>query len=389
MDARLLKAAVLLSTLTSLGATYRTPNFDVQAPSAEIAQKVGRAAEYYRDELAVQWLGKKLPQWYRPCPIRVKVGQIGAGGATSFSFDRGEVFGWNMRVQGSLERILDSVIPHEVSHTIFASHFRRPLPRWADEGAATLIEHESERRRQRLVLKQVWNTGRRISMRRLLSIKEYPRDMQQVLTLYAQGYSLADFLVQAGGKANYLSFLDEAHRNGWDKALRRHYKLDSVESLEKRWTGWVVAGSPPLKIPKGQQLARADHASEQPPRPPVIRSQSPDPARSYRAKPGPRGTKRRGENLVAPDPSSKRQVITVTTSPRRTTTAQPELSPILSAETIAINDGWVPVAEPRRSRPVPLAVRIPYSELSSSGGQFPTKIDPRNGRRGGSLTEFR
>ena len=386
MDARLLKAAVFLSTFTSLGATYRTPNFVVSAPTEKIAQQVGRAAEYYRDELAVGWLGKKLPQWNRPCPISVKVGQIGAGGATSFSFDRGEVFGWNMRVQGSLERILDSVIPHEVSHTIFASHFRRPLPRWADEGAATLIEHESERRRQHLVLKQVWNTGRRISMRRLLSIKEYPREMQQVLTLYAQGYSLADFLVQAGGKARYLRFLDEAHRHGWDKALRRHYDLESVESLEKRWSGWVVAGSPPLKVPEGQQLAQADKATEQPPRPPVIRSQSPDPAGSSRVKPG-----RRGEDLVAPNPSSKRQVITVATSPRQTKAAvtQPGRSPILSAQAIAINDGWVPVAANRRSRPVPLAVRIPYSKLSPSGGQISTKIDPRSGRRGVSLTETR
>ena len=44
----------------------------------------------------------------------------GAGGATSFVFDRGEVFGWKMNIQGSRERILDSVLPHEVTHTIFA-----------------------------------------------------------------------------------------------------------------------------------------------------------------------------------------------------------------------------------------------------------------------------
>ena len=78
------------------------------------------AAEFYRRELAIEWLGEALPRWYRPCPISVKVGQIGAGGATTFTFEGGEVFGWRMNVQGSLERILDSVIPHEVRHTIFA-----------------------------------------------------------------------------------------------------------------------------------------------------------------------------------------------------------------------------------------------------------------------------
>ena len=244
MDARLLKAAILVSTFTSLGATYSTPNFVVHAPTAEAAEQVGKTAEHFRSELAVAWLGKELPQWYRPCPIKVKVGQIGAGGATTFSFDRGEVFGWRMRVQGSLERILDSVVPHEVSHTIFASHFRRPLPRWADEGAATLIEHASERRRQQMMLKQVWNTKRRIPLRRLLSIKEYPQDMRNVLTLYAEGYSLANFLVQAGGKSRYLKFLDDAHRQGWDRSLQQNYEVDTVEELDKRWSGWVIAGSP-------------------------------------------------------------------------------------------------------------------------------------------------
>lgn len=269
----------------ALGATYTTPNFIVTAPTAEIAEKCGKTAEFYREAIAVEWLGKKMPRWYKPCTLTVKVGQVGAGGATTFAFDRGEVFGWRMNVQGSLERILDSVIPHEVSHTVFACRFRRPLPRWADEGAATLIEHESERRRQALLLKQVWNTSRRIPLRKLLAIKEYPSDMHAVLTLYAEGYSLADFLVQAGGKTRYLEFLDTAHEHGWDRAIEQHYNLKGVDDLETRWNDWVMAGSPQLKIPKGSQVASNTPAaktaslSETPSgefERPVIRAQSPE-----------------------------------------------------------------------------------------------------------------
>ena len=57
-----------------------------------------------------------------------------------------------MSIQGSRQRILDSVLPHEVTHTIFASHFRQPLPRWADEGACTTVEHASERAKQEKML---------------------------------------------------------------------------------------------------------------------------------------------------------------------------------------------------------------------------------------------
>jgi hypothetical protein len=188
----------------------------------------------------------------------VKVGQIGAGGATTFTFEGGEVFGWNMNVQGTLERIIDSVIPHEVSHTIFACYFRRPLPRWADEGAATLVEHESERLRQTKLLNQVIKTGRRIPLRDLLAITEYPKDMQQVLTLYAEGYSLADFLVQQKGdqgKAAYLAFLKDALDQNWTTAFKKHYGYANLEAVEKHWAGWVLAGSPPLRKPNDPQLA--------------------------------------------------------------------------------------------------------------------------------------
>jgi hypothetical protein len=227
----------------AFGATFKTANFIVTAPTAEIAEKCGKTAEFYREEVALQWLGKTMPRWYKPCTLTVKVGQIGAGGATTFAFDRGEVFGWRMNVQGSLERILDSVIPHEVSHTVFACHFRRPL----------------------------------------LAIKEYPSDMQDVLTLYAEGYSLADFLVQAGGKTRYLEFLDTAHEEGWDRAIAKHYSLKGVDELESRWNDWVMAGSPQLKIPKGSQVASNTPAakSDSPPpegefERPVIRAQSPE-----------------------------------------------------------------------------------------------------------------
>jgi hypothetical protein len=279
--------AVLLLAIPASAATHSSRNFTVTAPTEEIAKRVANCAEFWRRDLAIQWLGKPLPNWYRPCPISVKVGQMGAGGSTTFTFDKGEVFGWRMEVQGSLERILDSVIPHEVNHTIFASYFRRPLPRWADEGAATIVEHESEKARQVRFLERAIQTNSRIPLKELLHIREYPRESQKVLTLYAQGYSLAEFLVGRQGergKAVYLKFLDDAHKQGWEQAIRKHYGFDSISSLERDWTEWVLAGSPSLDLPEGQALADASRGQRQPAPPNnaprnaddvVIRSQTP------------------------------------------------------------------------------------------------------------------
>lgn len=245
-------------------ATVRSRNFVVTAPTAEIARQVADAAEVYRRELAIDWLGQELLPWFAPCQVRVRVGQLAASGETKFAFHSttsgpDEVTGWDMKVQGSLERIMDSVLPHEVSHTIFACHFRRPLPRWADEGAATLIECDSERLRQVHTVRQVIRTSRRIPLKTLLTIKEYPRDMQDVMTLYAEGYSLADLLVQKGGKARFLKFINDANQRGWEKAIQTHYGFSGVDELESHWQDWVIAGSP--ELPKGQLLVRNDATS--------------------------------------------------------------------------------------------------------------------------------
>ncbi len=241
-------------------AEFKTTNFVVSAPTPEVARKVGEAAERFRKQIALEWLGKELPRWSARCPIRVRVGQIGAGGATTFNFHPvpnrpSEVCDWNMEVQGTLERILDSVIPHEVSHTIFACHFRRPLPRWADEGAATLVEIESERRIQTLTVNETINTRRRIPLRQLLAMKEYPSDQGALRVLYAQGYSLAQLLVQEGGKQRYLAFLEDAHRTNWDQAIARHYPHQNVEGLEQYWQKWVLAGSREIDREPGLLIA--------------------------------------------------------------------------------------------------------------------------------------
>lgn len=297
MDARLARVFLLAAAFSSVAATVRTPNFVVTASTAEIAREVAQAAEESRQRLAVEWLGHELPRWSAPCDVQVKVGQLGAGGVTTFNFVRGgdgetHVVGWKMTVQGSLERVLDSVIPHEVSHTIFACHFRKALPRWADEGAATLAEHPSEKQRQVQTLHQTMKVGRRIPLRSLVKIKEYPRDMQEVMTLYAEGYSLAECLVQLGGRQKYLTFLADADPLGWDTAIRKHYGFKSVDELEQQWSDWVLAGSPALdkrppadRAPPALASRTQTAAAESPNTPPksdsqpknhvVIRAQTP------------------------------------------------------------------------------------------------------------------
>ena len=262
--------ALVAGPAATEAAGYRTANFLVDAPTEALARRIGDAAEQYRHTLAIEWIGSPLPRWSRPCPITAQVApHLGAGGATSFVFDRGEVYNWTMTIQGSEERILDSVLPHEITHTIFATHFRRPLPRWADEGACTTVEHPVERARQHRMLIEFLTTGRGIAFPQMFAMKEYPAD---VLPLYSQGYSLARYLIERGGRHKYVRFVaDGLASENWSAALAKHYGVPGVAQMQHVWLDWVKGGcpAPPASIAAAVPVQPATVAA-------TARGQSPD-----------------------------------------------------------------------------------------------------------------
>jgi hypothetical protein len=246
MEARLWSAAIAAAALLACGAGARSQNFIVQAPTQQLAQEICMSAETFRRDLAIEWLGQELPPWNQPCPIQAKVHpQLGAGGATSFMFNpNGQPFGWTMDIQGSRERVLDSVLPHEVTHTIFATHFGRPLPRWADEGACTTVEHPAEKAKQEKYLIEFLMTDRGIAFNKMFAMREYPPD---ILPLYSQGYSLARYFIQQGGKQKYVKYVGEGMKtNRWSETTKKYYGFKDLSHLQTTWVEWVRAGSPDI-----------------------------------------------------------------------------------------------------------------------------------------------
>lgn len=258
---------------------YRTQNFVVRAPSAALAREIGEAAELQREQLAIEWIGEPMPAWTEPCPITAQVApNLGAGGATSFVFDRGQVFGWEMNIQGSRERVLDSVLPHEITHTVFASYFRQPLPRWADEGACTTVEHHSEIAKQEALLVRFLKSGKGIPFTKMFAMKEYPQD---ILPLYAQGHSLTQFLMESHGKPAFLAFLTDGMQDeNWRRAVETHYGHESLYSLQTAWLDWVKSGRP--RLDQQQPAAPAAIASATPRTPNPLALASSGPARAAR-----------------------------------------------------------------------------------------------------------
>jgi hypothetical protein len=247
------------SPRANAGHQVSTQHFIVTASDSRLARRVAEEAERFRKELAIEWLGKELGPWQDKCPIEVEIG-MHAGGETSFAFvtdgpgdprqQRGIPVSWQMKIFGPPDRLLDAVLPHEITHTIFATHFGRPLPRWADEGACTTVEHESEKYKNHRMLMNFLKSqpSRGIPFNRMFTLKNYPDD---ILPLYAQGHSVAKYLIMQKGRRHFLDFVDAgmiAESRGsalraWDHTASQFYGYKNLSDLQIAWLQWVGEGS--------------------------------------------------------------------------------------------------------------------------------------------------
>jgi len=227
-----------------------TENFVVDAPTKELATKFGEYAEKYRQEKALDWLGYEIPKWPQKCPLKVKITLGQAGGATTFTFGsdgsrKSTVLSQEMQIFGEVKQLLNSVLPHEVTHTVLAHHFGQAVPRWADEGGSVLSENDEERFTHDVRCREILNQGRGIPLKHLFQMKEYPKDM---IVVYAQGYSVCQYLIDNGGKKKFLQFVGLGMRSdnkNWEDAIKM-YGFNSTDELQEAWID--ALRKPPVRV---------------------------------------------------------------------------------------------------------------------------------------------
>jgi hypothetical protein len=229
----------------------------VEAVSADVADRVAQAAERNLKDLGRQWLGRELPDWTDPCPITVTLGTDGSRGHSTFTFQDGRVLRQEVFVEGSLERILDGVLPHEMTHVVLMQHFGRQVPRWADEGGAMLGEGEWQTTRFRDQMQKLLRTPERcIPLQELFGLDRYPHDAH---AFYETGFSVSNYLVELKGRRKFLEFVTLGMQDDWNAAARNCYGFDNVDDLERAWRISL------RKEPTTRKAAPARHAEFAPP----------------------------------------------------------------------------------------------------------------------------
>lgn len=254
--------SVLVSTFSLADERATSENFEVSAPTKQLAETFAKAAEEYRKEKAMDWLGEEMPKWSKRCPLVIEVNPTRTGGATTFTFSpKGGVAAQEMKIFGKVDQLLDSVLPHEVTHTVLAYHFGSPVPRWADEGGSVLSENDNERLEHDIKCREFLNANRGIPLRHLFPMKDYPKD---TIVLYAQGFSVSNYLIALGGgelkgRQRFLDFLETGMGKGgknWDAAVSKYYDIADVDTLQEKWIDSLR--SPPVAKGKAADKLRGE-----------------------------------------------------------------------------------------------------------------------------------
>lgn len=220
-------------------------NFAVTCTTPELGREIANAAESLRRDLAQTWLKvPMLPDWPMRCPIHVAITGYGepSSSSTEFAFDK-EFRIIGMKLNGSREQILANLLPHEISHIVLAEHFRRPIPRWADEGVAALAESAAEQIDHDQRCRQALNAGKAFRLQFLFGLMAYPNDVE---TFHVQSYSVARFLVEKRDNTTFLEFIKVGMKDGWEAAAKLHYNFRSIRELEETW---IASSRPHRKTP--------------------------------------------------------------------------------------------------------------------------------------------
>jgi hypothetical protein len=225
-----------------------TANFRVCCDESDaIAVDLSSHAESLRAKLRTQWLGEPVGKdWSPKCQVILHSSRqsyaaaVGRGsdrtvGSSLVKIESGRIINRRIDLIGDHVKYLSAALPHELTHVVLRDRFLvSPIPRWADEGAATLADTSDKQERHRKDLRKALADGTTFSAASLVSTDEFPRN-DRWGTFYGESLSLTKFLVDRDSPARFVGFVEAAASKGYDNALRDTYGIKNVAELDHEW----------------------------------------------------------------------------------------------------------------------------------------------------------
>jgi hypothetical protein len=236
-----------------------TPNFRIfHKHDKKLVEQVARVVERSRVSAYAKWVGGEEEIWKPKCYLYLDNAEAGTSkllhdargyakrGGLGFSTRR------YVRVRAKDTGLLDSVLPHEITHAVLFGEFgEQDAPPWAHEGMAGLAQSRADQEQFTNTLLRARRKRELFSVAKLMELEEYPED--DVALYYAQSVSLVEFLTADKGPREFIQFLRDAIRKGTEAALRQHYNFENYADLERHWKASVFGER--SRPPKGFALS--------------------------------------------------------------------------------------------------------------------------------------
>ncbi len=238
-----------------LGAVSIASHCFAAAPSVAVygvepgrAAAIANHAEVVRREAFTCLLRDSQPRpWAPRCSIHVHRSKhsfaraVGAQpdharGATSIEFSGDDVSLRRIDVMGDGTDVIPDALAHELVHVVLADRFREYAPpRWADEGVAMLFDTAAKQSGHEADFRRAHDAGSAFSLDDILALEHYPGSPARQRVFYGQSAALVRWLIAREGAAVFVDFVDDAVRADVATALKRHYGLESLASLDAAW----------------------------------------------------------------------------------------------------------------------------------------------------------
>jgi hypothetical protein len=227
-----------------------TSNFRVAAIATEDEVRgLARSCESLKGYLCQKWLGEQPVEstklWTPKCYVVVHptadsyLREVGPGqqtaGSSFIEIDGKALLTRRIDLRADHPLGYHDALAHEMTHVVVAERFvQRQIPRWADEGMATLADSVSKQSAHLTDFQHAHRRGHAFRLANLFAFENYPRPEQQA-TFYGQSVSLAKFLVERGSTEQLMRFVEMSQHRGYDAAAREIYNFDGVTAMERAW----------------------------------------------------------------------------------------------------------------------------------------------------------
>ena len=240
-------------SLTEAGwQSIETPNFRVLHRGHPAAAEIGQTAEAARKDMYDRWAGAPAAVWTPKCDIYVHASGADYARATGKPADGpghstvgtkgGQVVSRRIDLRLDEPALLDGTLPSEVTQVVLADLFAdQPLPRWALVGMAALSESPEGVARYRRAVPTLLREKKLFAVGPFLDRPSFP-EPASVTTFYAESVSLVSYLVELKGPKAFATFLREAPRRGYARALTSHYGFKDSAELQDKWVKHVLGG---------------------------------------------------------------------------------------------------------------------------------------------------